>query len=423
MAHIIPFKGIRYSQAKVDIKRVVAPPYDVISPEQQKSLYEESPYNIVRLILGLEEDRYTSAAENYNRWRKEKILIQDPLPAIYLIAQTFRGEDGSKVVRKGFIGACELVDLDKGIVLPHEKTLSKPKADRFNLMKATAANFSQIFGLYADPENALGKLISRTMEYEPHVDVTFEDVRNRLWIIAKNDDIALIQKHLENKQILIADGHHRYETALAYRDLRKKDNTSHTGTERYNYVMMFFTNMYDEGLVIYPTHRVLHSMPEFNPDRLLDDIKKFYSVKEVDGPDTLKESLKTKERYAFGLAIPGRQYLFSLDEFTAVDSIMPSGLPVELKALDVTVLHTHIFGSLLNISVEAQEQKLYLDYIKDFDDTISAVESRKVQAGFLMNPTPIDQVRDVAKAGFTMPQKSTYFYPKLISGLVINPLD
>jgi uncharacterized protein (DUF1015 family) len=187
--------------------------------------------------------------------------------------------------------------------------------------------------------------------------------------------------------------------------------------------MMFFTNMYDEGLVIYPTHRVLHSMPEFNPDRLLDDIKKFYSVKEVDGPDTLKESLKTKERYAFGLAIPGRQYLFSLDEFTAVDSIMPSGLPVELKALDVTVLHTHIFGSLLNISVEAQEQKLYLDYIKDFDDTISAVESRKVQAGFLMNPTPIDQVRDVAKAGFTMPQKSTYFYPKLISGLVINPLD
>jgi uncharacterized protein (DUF1015 family) len=423
MAHIIPFKGIRYSQAKVDIKRVVAPPYDVISPEQQKSLYEESPYNIVRLILGLEEDRYTSAAENYNRWREEKILIQDPLPAIYLIAQTFRGEDGSKVVRKGFIGACELVDLDKGIVLPHEKTLSKPKADRFNLMKATAANFSQIFGLYADPENALGKLISRTMEYEPHVDVTFEDVRNRLWIIAKNDDIALIQKHLENKQILIADGHHRYETALAYRDLRKKDNTSHTGTERYNYVMMFFTNMYDEGLVIYPTHRVLHSMPEFNPDRLLDDIKKFYSVKEVDGPDTLKESLKTKERYAFGLAIPGRQYLFSLDEFTAVDSIMPSGLPVELKALDVTVLHTHIFGSLLNISVEAQEQKLYLDYIKDFDDTISAVESRKVQAGFLMNPTPIDQVRDVAKAGFTMPQKSTYFYPKLISGLVINPLD
>jgi uncharacterized protein (DUF1015 family) len=199
MAHIIPFKGIRYSQAKVDIKRVVAPPYDVISPEQQKSLYEESPYNIVRLILGLEEDRYTSAAENYNRWREEKILIQDPLPAIYLIAQTFRGEDGSKVVRKGFIGACELVDLDKGIVLPHEKTLSKPKADRFNLMKATAANFSQIFGLYADPENALGKLISRTMEYEPHVDVTFEDVRNRLWIIAKNDDIALIQKHLENK--------------------------------------------------------------------------------------------------------------------------------------------------------------------------------------------------------------------------------
>jgi uncharacterized protein (DUF1015 family) len=423
MAHIVPFKGIRYSQAKVEMKHVVAPPYDIISPEQQNRLYDESPYNVVRLILGREEDRYTSAAGYYSKWRDEKILFQDPEPTLYLLAQTFTDQDGSKIVRKGFIGACELVEIDKKIVLPHEKTLSKPKADRLNLMKATMANFSQIFGLYADPDQALGKIIDKTMQYEPHIDVTFEAVRNRLWIITGNEDIAYIRQHMKDKQILIADGHHRYETALAYREIRKSQNPAHAGTEPYNYVMMFFTNMYDEGLVIYPTHRVLHSMKDFERDRLIADLKRFYSVEEVSGPERLKASLNSKKRYAFGLVVAGTQYLVYLNNTSDVEHILPAGMPAEVKALDVTILHTHIFGSLLHISVEAQEQKLYLDYIKDFDETIRAVEAGNVQAGFLMNPTPIEQVQNVARAGYTMPQKSTYFYPKLISGLVINPLE
>lgn len=422
MAKIQPFRGIRYNQSRVQLEQVVAPPYDVISPEQQNGFYEASPQNVIRLILGREEDRYASAAQHLKNWLDEDILLIEDKPSVYLLSQTFIDNEKNTITRKGFIGACELIELDKGVVLPHEKTLSKPKADRFNLMKATQANFSQIFGLYGDPDHRIDDVANNIMKQEPIISVDFEGVKNTLWKIERTEDIEFISGAMADKQILIADGHHRYETALAYRDLRKTDNPDHTGKEPYNYVMMFFANMYDPGLVIYPTHRVLHSLQNLDASTLLQELEKAYTVETMESTSELRRKLAAVEQYAFGYVSPGSYHLVYLKHPEAAQELLPADMPAEVKALDVALLHTHIIGRILNISVEAQEQKLYLDYIKDFDETVDAVESRKVQAAFLMNPTPIDQVRSVAEAGYTMPQKSTYFYPKLVSGLVMNPL-
>ncbi len=422
MANIRPFTGIRYNQGKVELEKVVAPPYDVISPEEQNAFYGASPHNVIRLILGREEDRYSSAAEHLKKWLEEEILVRDDKPALYMLAQTFIDAEGKTIARKGFIGACELVELDKGVVLPHEKTLSKPKADRFNLMKATRANFSQIFGLYGDPDHRIDDVTDNITKHEPIINVEFEGVNNKVWRIDRREDTEFISKVMKDKQILIADGHHRYETALAYRDLRKKENPDQTGNEPYNYVMMFCTNMYDPGLVIYPTHRVLHGLRNFDGNILLSELKKYYAVEPVDSASELKKKLASIQRYAFCYVYPGSYYLIYLKKPEEAVKLLPAEMPTEVKALDVALLHSHIIGKLLNISVEAQEQKLYLDYIKDFDETVKAVENGRVQAALLMNPTPIDQVRSVAEAGHTMPQKSTYFFPKLVSGLVFNPL-
>ena len=422
MANIKPFKGIRYNQSKVELEKVIAPPYDVITPGEQDAFYEESPYNVIRLILGREEDRYTSAAQHLKKWLEEEVLIRDENPALYMLAQSFIDNEGKEVTRKGFVGALELVELDKGVVLPHEKTLSKPKADRFNLMKATQANFSQIFGLYGDPDHRIDDVTNNIMKQDPVIDVDFEEVNNKVWLIDRPEDAEFISKVMKDKQILIADGHHRYETALAYRDLQRKENPDHTGDEPYNYVMMFCTNMYDPGLVIYPTHRVLHSLQKFDGGTLLSELKKHYTVEQCESASELRKKLASIERYAFGYVYPGSYHLMYLKHPEQAQKLLPADMPPEVKELDVTLLHSHIIGTLLNISVEAQEQKLHIDYLKDFDATVQEVESGKMQAAFLMNPTPIDQVRSVAEAGKTMPQKSTYFYPKLVSGFVINPL-
>jgi len=249
MPEIIPFRGFRYNQSKVDIHDVVAPPYDVIPPEQQERLYDRSPYNVVRLILGREADRYASSAATLKQWISEAILMRDPNPAFYVLHQEFGGDDGKPITRKGFVALCRLEEFEKKIVLPHEKTLAKPKEDRFKLFKATNSNFSQIFSFYSDPEKKIDRMLNGVAKTKPAIDVSYDDVRNSVWTVTDNDVIQNIRAAIAEKQVLIADGHHRYETALAYRDWMRSNAAHHTGRELYNYVMMFFTNVDDEGLV------------------------------------------------------------------------------------------------------------------------------------------------------------------------------
>ena len=425
MPEIIPFRGFRYNQSKVDIHDVVAPPYDVIPPEQQERLYDRSPYNVVRLILGREADRYASSAATLKQWISEAILMRDPNPAFYVLHQEFGGDDGKPITRKGFVALCRLEEFEKKIVLPHEKTLAKPKEDRFKLFKATNSNFSQIFSFYSDPEKKIDRMLNGVAKTKPAIDVSYDDVRNSVWTVTDNEVIQNIRAAIAEKQVLIADGHHRYETALAYRDWMRSNAAHHTGRELYNYVMMFFTNVDDEGLVIYPTHRLIHSLPLFDRGKFLESVERFFIVREYKDEEAIMIALASSPVPSFGLLMGGDStvYLLSLKPTTLPTEIVRDPLPPEVRELDVTILHSLILKDLLGISMEAQEQKRNLNYVRDAQEAYQSVLKGHAQLAFVMNATKIHQVRSVARAGFTMPQKSTYFYPKLVSGLVMNVMD
>ncbi|MEW5800196.1 MAG: DUF1015 domain-containing protein [Bacteroidota bacterium] len=425
MATIKPFRAIRYNQNKVTMASVVAPPYDVISPEQQNGYYDKDPFNVVRLILGREEDRYSAAAKTYDEWQRQEVLIRDAQPSIYPLVQTFKTTEGKTVQRKGFIALCRLEEFEKKIVLPHEKTLSKAKEDRFKLFKATNSNFSQVFSLYSDPGKNVDQYINPVHSTQPIIDVEFENVRNKLWRITDTGVIEKIAAELEPKQVLIADGHHRYETGLAYRDLMKSQNPNHTGNELYNYIMMFFTNLDDEGLVIFPTHRVLHSLPEYDGAKFVSSLVKDFDVQVYPTPQLMLEALKHHDRHAYGFVSNHSTKFFvaKLKNESSLGTLVQDHLPIEVMGLDVVLLHNYMIRNLLGVSQEAQEKKLNIHYIQNVHECIDEVASGASQIAFFVNPTKIEQVRAVAKSGNTMPQKSTFFYPKLISGLVLNKMS
>jgi uncharacterized protein (DUF1015 family) len=422
MPEIIPFRGVRYNQGLVHLDEVVAPPYDVISPEQQQELYERNPHNVVRLILGREEDRYGAAAKRLKEWMGQSILTRDEKLALYVLWQTFNVGDSRSVTRKGFIALCRLEEFDARVILPHEKTLAKPREDRFRLFKATHSNFSQVFSLYSDPEHEIDRVLNGRAKSAPVADVVFEDVQNRLWETRDAETIGRVQHLMKPKQVVIADGHHRYETALAYRDRLRSQNPNHHGRELYNYVMMFFTNVDDDGLVIFPTHRVVHSLESFDPKSFLQKLESVFVLREYKDRESLITALGVSPVRSFGLTMRGVQglYLLSLKPTISVNDLVADDQPREVKDLDVTVLHAAVLRGILGISYEAQEQKRHLGYVREASEACEMVSNGQAQLAFLMNPTRIQEVRSVAKAGHTMPQKSTYFYPKLPSGLVLN---
>ncbi|MDD8019283.1 MAG: DUF1015 domain-containing protein [Bacteroidota bacterium] len=425
MATIKAFRAIRYNQSKVKISTVVAPPYDVITPEQQNGYYAKDPFNVVRLILGKEEDRYGASAKAYTEWQQQEILKRDEKPSIYPLVQTFKTTEGKTIQRKGFIALCHLEEFEKKIVLPHEKTLSKAKEDRFKLFKATKSNFSQVFSLYSDPEKKIDASINPSHASAPIIDVEFENVRNQLWAISDSKVIEKVAAELEPKQVLIADGHHRYETGLAYRDLMRSQNPNHTGRELYNYIMMFFTNLDDEGLVIFPTHRVIHSLTKFDGQALVGTLQEHFDVQLYPTPQMMMDAMKQHPEFVYGFVSnhSNKFFVATLKNKSLLDTLVTDNLPQEVKGLDVVLLHNYILRNLLGISQEAQEKKLNIHYLQNVHESVDEVASGKSQIAFFVNPTKIEQVRAVAKSGNTMPQKSTFFYPKLISGLVLNKME
>lgn len=444
MAKIAPFRGILYNPKKAgDLNRVMAPPYDVISPAYQDELYKRHPHNIIRLILGKTSpcdaagnDRYSRAATDFKKWRDEDVLVRDEKPALYYYVQVYKLKDGQRKARKGFIALAKLEEFGKGGIHPHEKTLAGPKADRLKLMEACNANFSCIFSLYSEPKKTINKLLEDCcLKGSPIVDVADDDgVESKVWRIAEQEIIKKVVKMMSDKPLFIADGHHRYETALNYRNMMKDKTNGYTGKEAFNYVMMYFSNMDDEGMTIMPTHRVIHSIPKFNPKAFLVNCSNFFDIEEVkwDGniePRIRKEFYKRMEESgtrlpSFGLYINGLDsyFVLTLKEKDTMDKVFGSSIPDVFKSLDVTVLHALILNNILGISGAAQENQTNLVYVKGLDDAIEEAKKDDRQMAFLLNPTKIEQVKAVATAGQVMPQKSTYFYPKLLSGLVINPI-
>ncbi len=442
MAIIAPFKGLLYNKEKVkDLSKVMAPPYDVISPEFQDELYKRHPENIIKLILGKTNpddkagsDRYSRAAADFAKWQKQGVLSRDEKPALYAYFQSYTPKGGAETTRKGFIGAVKLEELGKGSIHPHEKTLSGPKADRLSLMKACNANLSCIFAIYpegkdAPKEKTINRLLDSAVQGEPIIDVSGDDgVRNRVWRVDDSASIKKITEAMKGKPLFIADGHHRYETALNYKKFMLDQTKNPTFEEPFNYAMMYFTSMNDDGLEIWPTHRVVHGLKGFDAGKFIEKCKEYFIVEDfprVKKDEFLKKMAEnSREKTRFGVAIRGEDAyrLISLKDKSMMDSLFGNSIAEEHKTLDVSILHFLILNRILGISQESQEKQENLVYVKDMAGALKAVEEGSNQLVFLMNPTKVEDVKRVSEAGLLMPQKSTYFYPKLLSGLVINPL-
>lgn len=429
MPELTSFRPYRYNPALIpDAGAVIAPPYDVISPEKREALLAGDPHNVIQLILpeGDETTRYTHAAQLFQQWIAERILIREEVPAIYPYAQIFtHPETGERVERRGFITAIRLSPFSEGKILPHERTLSGPKADRLQLMLATDANLEPIFGVYRDSDGSSSHRLARVADSaEPIVTATDSDgVEHRLWCLNDTDGIVEFAGDLEENTVFIVDGHHRYETALNYQRMMREQNPEMPEGAAFDYIMIFLAPTSDPGLVILPTHRVVHSLPEFDFDRLVGQLREHFTISAPPSRQAGVEELAAQAgRPAFLLMSGERSAVAVLHENAPLGELLPADLPEALKGLDVTVLHDFIFQQLLGITREAQAEQRNINYVKSTEDALAAADRPEAQLVVMMNATRLDQVEKVAESGSVMPQKSTYFYPKLASGLVFNPL-
>jgi uncharacterized protein (DUF1015 family) len=431
MANIRPFRGVRYNAHKVgDLSKVVTQPYDKIGPDLQDKYYDLHPYSIVRLIKGRESQDdapdhnvYTRSREYCCAWLDAGYLLRDPAPAFYVYHQTFTRADGTELTRKGFIAALELVDFSEGVVLPHERTLAGPKIDRLNLMRATAFNFELIFVLYPDPENRIHALFDAAIANRPpdaDVQELFEqDARQRMWAVSDPETVARVMAEMGPKVgLIIADGHHRYETALNYRDEMRQKHPGAAANAAFNHAMISFVSMDDPGLVILPTHRVIHDYTTKTTAQVLADAAANFTVTELPNRAALEAALAEARPDDRRLGFyDGSYHLLRLKNLEIMGQAVPDRSP-EWRQLDVSILHELIIERVMGISKAQVEAKTYLDYYRELDLALEDVDSGQALCVFIMNPTRISEVKACSDKGEKMPQKSTDFYPKMISGLV-----
>ncbi len=412
MANIQPFQAYRYTSRAGEPARLVTQPYDKINPEMQAQYLAASPYNLVRVILGERhasdnpsDNVYTRAAKYLEDWIAEGVLAQDAAPALYAYFQEFDVPDtGERAVRQGFIGLGKLEDYSAQVVYRHEQTLSGPKKDRQELLRHTRGHFGQIFMLYPDREGSVDKLLQEAAAGAPVLDVLDGyRARHRVWAITDPVKIARIQELMQPRKLLIADGHHRYETALGY----SKD---HPGVPSAQYVMMTFVNMYSPGLKILATHRVLRNLAGFNEAAFFAKAGVDWTVTPFDSLEALKRVLSKASPKSIRIGVVTANGVRLLER------------PRPTDELDVPVLHRDILGGLLGIGEEAVREEKYIQYVRGMDAAAAEVTAKGAQIAFLLEPTPIEDMARIAFGGGVMPQKSTDFYPKLLTGVAIYRL-
>ena len=412
MASLKPFQPYRYSAQAGDPATLLTQPYDKISPQMQARYMASNPYNLVRVILGEKRDSdtaadnvYTRSARYFEDWIRQGILAQDPAPGFYPYSQDFAVPDsGERLTRKGFIGLGKLEDYGAGAVYRHEETLVGPKKDRLEVLRHTRAHLGQIFTLYPDRTESIDRELDQATQGAPLLDITDEyGARHRLWAATDPVRVAHLQQLMAPMNLLIADGHHRYETALTYRDEHPDDPAA-------QYVMMTFVNMYSPGVKILATHRVLHNLTDFTMASLRSQATGAWSAKTFDSLDQLKRELDT--------ASPRTVRIGAV---TASGALLLTR-PRQGGELDVPVLHQEILGEWLGIGENAVREEKHIDYVRGIDAAAAEVRERGAQVAFLLEPTPIDDMARVAFAGGVMPQKATDFYPKLLTGVAIYRL-
>ena len=421
MTTIYPFSGLRYNTEKISSPAdVIAPPYDVIGPEEQEQLYKISPYNIIRLEYGKEskedtpdDNRYTRAANDLAQWMQEKVLIQEDKPVFYLYEQQYTWE-GNSYQRDSLIANLKTEPYENKSVIPHEETLSKPKEDRLQLLRHCKTNFSPIFGLYPDKEKAVENKCAFIKEKEPIMDFNdYNGQRHRLWIIEDTSLQKELQEDFESFTIFIADGHHRYETQL---DFAKEMEAK--GKEGYDQVLAVLVNLYSPGLLILPTHRVIKGMENLDLNKLVTSLGEEFELEEWSSPteidiDNFTEKLNERgdDRFAFGMVTKDKVYMLEAKEKYSDEK------------LDVSWLQEKVLEERLNFTSEDIKSGDKLSYTRIDQEAIDLVVNGEAQVSFILNSPGLDQTVNLAQTNERLPQKSTYFFPKLISGLVLNKLD
>jgi len=451
MAVVLPFAALRYDQRQEQLKsggleNVVTQPYDKITPEMQRAYLRRSPYNYAHLIKGetkptdtVTENVYTRAAQWLHDWREQGVLVRSERPAFYAYYQQFsppgshRSPRGAAtMVRKGFIGLGRLEPYDGGVIFRHEQTHAAAKADRLELLRATRAHLESIFLLYSDRERQIEALLDRQTQRSPAAQVEDEyGVVHTLWDV---DDPAVVQalrQAMADKKLIIADGHHRYDTAMTFaRECRAR----HPGKDAdCSLVLMTFVNMDGDGIVILPTHRLVSGLDGWDPRRFLEAAAQYFSVARFPfsnqddrrkAAEQMQEAMAAARSTAIGAMFQGEGafYCLSQREDVAWAKLLPELTPAE-RSLDVTILHRIALGLCLGLDEAAVGKEKHLAYVRHLEEGMESVEQGVAQACFFLNPAKIQQVRDIAFAGRVLPQKSTDFYPKLLSGLVLYPLD
>jgi len=426
MIEVIPFHGLLYDTATHPLIEVTAPPYDVIPPALQESLYQKNPHNIVRLILGKEfstdsemDNRYIRASKTFRQWLEEGVLVRDSQPGFYLYSQEYEFE-GGKFCRTGFFARVKTEAFSKGNILPHEFTLSKAKTDRTHLLNACHANFSPIFGLYSDPEGNIDSLLKDDGKLEPVSVIDDGSVVHRIWRLNNASVCQKISDRIRDKKIYIADGHHRYETALAFAEANQEK------VEDCSHVMMFLTNMDSDSMSIFPIHRVAKSPQPFDRESFLQKVGEYFDIAPWSGPlngtevKSRLQELGNKQITFCTYMGKDHTFILTVKDPRNVLPLLDSNEPKDMQILDVMQLHAILFRHILKIDTREIAGQQYVSYKVNSDEAMGLVDSGESDVAFFMNPTLIDQVRRLAEKGIRLPQKATFFYPKLLSGLVIN---
>lgn len=442
MPAVLPFRGLRYAAARSQaLSRLIAPPYDVISPAQREELAARSPHNAVHVILERERpgdvpgnDRFDRTVRTWSSWLAEGVIQQDPRPALYGLEQTFTGPDGRPCVRSGALAAVRLHDYSEGVILPHEKTLTAPRLERLEILRRVRANLSPVLGLFEDPKRDGFRAVQSLAQGDPVSEADSDDgVHHRLWRVDDPAVIDRVRQVLAPRTLVLADGHHRYESALAYRALVDRESPGLPEGAGHRYMLMALCSMSDPGVCIYPTHRLVFGIPGFDLGRFLESLTRYFSV------ETLNEDMNRPAGRAWAISKlaehSGKSTTFLLVTgqdrrgriLTLRDEAEMAGVPLPanrtLRDLDVTALHALVLHHLLGISPEAQEHQENVRYEMDAGAAVNRVLAGEFPLGFLVNPTPMWQVQAVAEDRETMPQKSTFFFPKLATGLVMRKIE
>ena len=419
MAHITALRALHYDPERVDIGRVVSPPYDVIDSAQREELKARSEFNVVEIDLPQGDDPYAAAADVFARWRADGVLVRDDEPALWAVAQDYTGPDGRPYTRRGFFARVRVVEYGPGKVRPHERTHPGPKEDRLRLTRATKANLSPIFALYDDPQTTAWRAIEPHLHADPFADVTDPDgTRHRMWRIADADVIETVQSALEPAELLIADGHHRYETARVY-----AEEVGGEGAHRY--VLACLVALQDPGLTIFPTHRLITDLDEARRRELFEAVHRDWEIAET----TEAELEPAGDAGAGGDVVIGyldahhrRPARLRLKDQAVADAAL-SEKPQAYRELDTAVLEALILKGALGMSEDDISHLRGLDYSRTTDEAKAKILNGEVKAGFFMGAVPVERVQAIAAAGEVMPPKSTYFFPKVLTGLLFNPLD